>query len=103
MELQRRFGGDPCVGTRLHRILRRAGFQDVELSLAPEVHWHGSAGFDGWIENLAGNVRGAADELARQRLVARSGVDAALRDLAALRADPEASATFHWNRAVARR
>jgi SAM-dependent methyltransferase len=103
MELQRRLGGDPCVGTSLYRILRHAGFRDVELSLAPEVHWHGSAGFNVWIENLAGNLRGAAEQLVRERLVPRSSIEAALRDLSALRNDPEASAIFHWNRAVARK
>jgi ubiquinone/menaquinone biosynthesis C-methylase UbiE len=46
---QSNLGGDGLIGRRLYRLFRQAGFAWVELSVQPEVHWHGSAGFVGWI------------------------------------------------------
>src|SRR5215831_11838735 len=41
---QATLGGDGLIGRRLYRLFREAGFADVELSVQPEVHWHGSPG-----------------------------------------------------------
>lgn len=102
-ELQHRIGGDGFIGSKLFRLLRFAGFRDVELSIQPEVHWAGSPGFAAWIENQIGNIRGAADTLSESGLVSRAGIEHAIADLDALRKRDDASAIFYWNRATGRK
>jgi SAM-dependent methyltransferase len=99
-ELQRRIGGDGLIGSRLFRLLRGAGFRDIELSIQPEVHWVGSPGFEAWIENQIGNIRGAADALCESDLVSCALIEEAIADLEALRKRDDASAIFYWNRAT---
>ena len=90
-------------GSKLFRLLRFAGFRDVELSIQPEVHWAGSPGFAAWIENQIGNIRGAADTLSESGFVSRAGIEHAIADLDALRKRDDASAIFYWNRATGRK
>ena len=99
-QLQRRIGGDGLIGSKLFRMLRGAGFRGVELSIQPEVHWAGEAGFEAWIENQIGNIRGAADALIDAGLAPHELVERAIADLAALRERDDASAIFYWNRAT---
>ncbi len=98
-ELQRRIGGDGLIGRKLFRMLRHAGFRDIELSIEPEVHWAGSPGFEAWIENQLGNLRGGYDALIESGLASRERIDEAIADLAALGMRDDASAIFYWNRA----
>ena len=99
-ELQRRVGGDGLIGSKLFRLLRGADYRDVELSIQPEVHWAGSPGFEAWIENQLGNIRGAAAALIESALVSRARIEQAIADLDALRKRDDASAIFYWNRAT---
>lgn len=101
-ELQRSRGGDPHIGRKLFGLCRRAGFKDVRLSVAPELHVAGSPGFSAWIDNLAANVRGAANGLVARGLVKPSRIAEALAELESLSRRDDASATFVWNRVVAR-
>jgi len=103
IELQARLGGDARIGTRLFRLLTDAGFREIELDLAPEVHWAGSPRYLGWIENIAGNVRSARAELARAGLCSAEEIDRALEELLALRERRDASTCFAWNRARGRK
>lgn len=98
--LQIDLGGDPFVGRRLYRLLRDAGFEGVVLSVQPEVHWHGSAGWTWWVENIIGNVESAREALATRGYAAAAEIDAAVAELRALTGRPDGSATFVWNRAV---
>jgi SAM-dependent methyltransferase len=98
--LQRQLGGDAHVGRRLYRLFRDAGLSRVELSVQPEVHWHGSPGFAAWIHNLIGNVEGARPGLIRAHLCDAEQIDRATAELAALIDDERASAPFVWNRAM---
>jgi SAM-dependent methyltransferase len=100
---QQQLGGDAFIGRRLFRIFRSAGFKDVELSVQPDIHWHGSPGFAAWVENLAGNVRSGRTGLIDAGLVTSNDIDEALRELSALAQLEDASAQFVWNRAVATR
>jgi SAM-dependent methyltransferase len=100
---QQQLGGDPFIGRRLFRIFRSAGFEDVELSVQPDVHWQGSPGFSVWVENLAGNVRSGREGLIAAGLASADEIDAATAELAALLQLPDASAQFVWNRALATR
>jgi ubiquinone/menaquinone biosynthesis C-methylase UbiE len=100
-ELQIRLGGDPYVGRRLLPLLKSAGFRDVRLSVAPEVHYFGTPHYAAWVVNLADNVRGAATQLIGERLATHDEIAAAVAELHTLVADPTGAATFYWDRATA--
>jgi ubiquinone/menaquinone biosynthesis C-methylase UbiE len=100
-KLQERLGGDALIGKRLFRLLRKAGFNDVTLSVQPELHHVGMPSFAPWVENLIDNLRPAADALETQGLADRAEVEAACQELAALLGMEHASALFYWNRASA--
>ena len=55
--LQEQLGGDGLIGKKLLPLLKTAGFQDIALSIAPEIHYAGVPTFRPWVENLIGNVR----------------------------------------------
>ena len=97
--LQLQLGGDGTIGRRLFGLLHRAGFQQIELSVQPEVHWHGSPAWIPWVRNIIGNVESARVALIERGLCRKDQVDAAVAELDALMARPDASATFVWNRA----
>jgi SAM-dependent methyltransferase len=96
---QRSLGGDPDIGRHLYRLLTRAGLRRVELSLQPEVHWHGSPGFAGWIQNIVGNLEGARAGLVRSGVTDDTGLDRAIAELRAVSGRDDASSCFVWNRA----
>lgn len=98
--LQQSLGGDPFVGRRLFRILGEAGFDDVTLSVQPEVHWCGSPGWAAWVENIVGNVESARGTLIERGLESTEDVDRAVAELRDLVTRRDGSATFVWNRAV---
>ncbi|MFM9995376.1 MAG: class I SAM-dependent methyltransferase [Phycisphaerales bacterium] len=99
-ELQARLDGDAYVGLRLFRLLREAGFEGVELSIAPEVHWSGSPGFAPWVTNLIGNVRSGERALVDHGLATPAQIAAAIEEVESLMRRDDASAVFYWNRAV---
>lgn len=97
--LQSRLGGDARVGKRLFALFWQAGFQDIELSLQPEVHRAGMPTFRPWVENLIGNVVGAAEKLQEHGLATGEEIEQAVAELRAFMERPDASALFYWNRA----
>jgi SAM-dependent methyltransferase len=98
---QATLGGDGLIGRRLYRLFRGAGFVDVELSVQPEVHWHGSPGFDAWIGNIVGNLESARSGMLGAGVITQAALDAAVDELEKLKTDSRASAVFIWNRAMA--
>jgi SAM-dependent methyltransferase len=98
---QRNLGGDSLIGRRLYRLFRQAGFAQIELSVQPEVHWHGSPGFRGWIQNLIGNIESARPGLVDSGLCDAAQLAKATDELTALSRQHDASSQFLWNRAVA--
>lgn len=102
-KLQASLGGDAYVGRRLFRLFRNAGFDDITLSVQPELHWYGSPLFADWIRNLIGNVHGARQSLTDSRLATDAEIDRAIEELIALTARADASCQFVWNRAMSRR
>ncbi|MEX2026589.1 MAG: methyltransferase domain-containing protein, partial [Pirellulaceae bacterium] len=100
-EHQRQFGGDGLIGRRLYRLFRDAAFSQIELSIQPELHWHGSPGFAPWIENLMGNIRSGHQGLIESGLCSPEQIGLALSELSALKPRRDASFTFMWNRAAA--
>jgi ubiquinone/menaquinone biosynthesis C-methylase UbiE len=100
-QLQATLGGDSLVGRRLYRLFREAGFSRVELSVQPEIHWHGSPGFAAWMQNAITIVEGAREGLVRSGLCEDVQVGAAVAELTAVTDRDDASSIFVWNRALA--
>ena len=98
---QKNLGGDSLVGRGLYRLFRSAGFSTIELSVQPEVHWHGSAGFAAWLENLVGNIESARRGLLKSGLCTERQLDTAVGELRCAGNDVNASSHFMWNRAIA--
>ena len=100
-QLQATLGGDSLVGRRLYRLFREAGFSQIELSVQPEVHWHGSPGFAAWMQNAVTIIGGAREGLVKSALCDDAQVSAAVAELTAASARDDASSIFVWNRAIA--
>jgi len=97
---QHNLGGDSHIGRRLYGLFRKAGLSNVELSVQPEIHWHGSPGFIPWVTNLIGNVESAREGLIHSGLCNGPSIDAGIAEVTALFQNEEASSVFVWNRAV---
>lgn len=100
-ELQRALGGDGLIGRRLFRLLQRAGFREVELSVQPEMHWAGSLGWPAWVTNIIGNVESARSALVARGFASAAAVDRAVGELEMLARRADGSSVFVWNRARA--
>jgi ubiquinone/menaquinone biosynthesis C-methylase UbiE len=99
-DLQSQLGGDAYIGKKLYAIFKQSGFRKIESSLQPEIHHAGTAGFEGWLENLAGNIRSCENALIDGKLATRDEIDAAYRELVQLASMDYAAAYFYWNRIV---
>jgi len=102
-EFQSTLGGDGLVGRRLFRLFRDAGFDEVELSVQPEVHWHGSPGYVAWVHNIIGNLESARNGMLAAGVISQSDLNAGVAELERLKTDSTGSAVFVWNRAKATR
>jgi SAM-dependent methyltransferase len=92
---QSTLGGDGAIGRRLYRLFHGAGLTQIELSVQPEVHWHGSPGFAAWVRNIIGNLESA------RRGIDETPLNEAVAELTALAQRKDASSVFVWNRAKA--
>ena len=98
-EVQDQLGGDALIGRRLYRLLHDAGFTRIELSVQPEVHWHGSPGWIPWITNIIGNVESARGSLLGRGLCSVGEIDLAVGELRALMGRSDGSSLWIWSRA----
>lgn len=98
--LQEKLGGDALIGKRLYRLFRRAGFDDVRLSIQPEIHHAGQPAYEPWLRNLVANVRGAEQGFLAHDLATRAEIAEAAAELDDLIRNAEGTALFYWNRAV---
>jgi ubiquinone/menaquinone biosynthesis C-methylase UbiE len=98
-KVQDQLGGDPLIGRRLHRLLHEAGFHGIELSVQPEVHWHGSPGWVPWVANIIGNVESARAALIGRGLCSGDEIDSAVDELRSLIGRPDGSSLWIWSRA----
>jgi SAM-dependent methyltransferase len=98
---QTMLGGDGLIGRRLYRLFRSAGFTDIQLSVQPEVHWHGSPGYVAWVHNIIGNLESAREGMLAAGAISESELNAGVADLEQLKTDDKGSALFVWNRAMA--
>lgn len=101
--LQALSGGDASIGKKLFRLLQNAEFCRIRLSIQPEVHHHGMASYEPWLENLIENIRPAEEQLVAKGLATRGEIYAAVDELRQLMANEAGSALFYWNRASGRR
>jgi len=101
--LQEQLGGDALICKKLLPLLRTAGFQDIELSIAPEIHYAGAPTFRPWVENLIGNVRSGAQELQKRQLATQGEITEAMAELQMFMQCDDASLFFYWNRASGRK
>jgi SAM-dependent methyltransferase len=98
---QAALGGDGLIGRRLYRLFKAAGFIDVELSVQPEVHWHGSPAYVGWVHNIIGNLESARVGMLSAGAISERDLDAGITELERLKTDDTGSAIFVWNCASA--
>lgn len=98
---QAALGGDALIGRRLYRLFRDAGFSRIELSVQPDVHWHGSPGFAAWVQNIIGNIESARAGLVASGRCAEPRIQAAIDELTTVIDRPDGSSQFVWNRALA--
>jgi SAM-dependent methyltransferase len=103
VRFQATLGGDALIGRRLYRLFRGAGFDDVQLSLQPEVHWHGSPAYIAWIHNIIGNLESARNGMLTAGVISLSDLNAGIAELERLKTEPDGSRFFAWNRAMAAR
>jgi SAM-dependent methyltransferase len=96
---QHELGGDALIGRRLYRLLHQAGFTRIELSVQPEVHWHGSPGWSAWVTNIIGNVQSARGALIDRGHSTEPAIDKAVDELQALIGRPDGSSLWIWSRA----
>lgn len=101
--LQKDLGGDALIGKKLFRYFKQAGFEDIQLSYQPEIHFSGTPGFRPWLENLIGNVRSGEEALKERGLATHEEIIVAIDELSALMTRDDASALFYWNRASGRK
>jgi ubiquinone/menaquinone biosynthesis C-methylase UbiE len=99
--LQYELGGDALIGKKLYSLLKISGFNQIELSPAPEFHYYGLKTFRLWIENLIGNIEGARKKLIEYKLLAEEEIINAVNELRNFINLDDASTYFYWNRASA--
>lgn len=98
---QSHIGGDAMIGLKLYDLLKKAGFNDPVLSMAPEIHYKESETHVPWIDNLIGNIRGAKDPLIKGNYISEKQYIDALNELEEFKQNEYASSYFYWNRARA--
>jgi len=97
-QLQNFLGGDAMIGIKLFDRLKKAGFRNLEISLAPELHTADSPHFKSWITNLIGNLRSAEKKLMEKQFLNASEFLHAINELEEFMMHPQASTYFAWNR-----
>lgn len=86
----------------LNRLTNRAFLEFLQvLSIAPEIHSANQETFQIWVQNLIGNIAGAADALVEANLATQNEIEAAITELALFQKRDDGSAIFYWNRARA--
>lgn len=97
-QLQNMMGGDGMIGIKLFDRLKKAGFKNLKLSIAPEVHSADEKSFKPWITNLIGNLKSAEHVLIDKNYLTLAEFSSAVNELDDFMNHPFASAYFAWNR-----
>jgi ubiquinone/menaquinone biosynthesis C-methylase UbiE len=102
-DYQSGIGGDAMIGLRLYEMLKQVGFENPELGMAPELHYHEKGSLVPWIDNLIGNIMGARDPLVQNGFISAREFNLAVSELGDFKNLEYASSYFYWNRANARK
>ncbi len=97
---QAKAGGDGCIGRRLFGLLKRARFQNISLSLQPQLHWYDEPTYPIWLDNMAEIIRGATESIIASGKVTELELANSIAEIENLKSNIYGSALFHWNRAV---
>ena len=97
--LQEKLGGDALIGKKLLPLFKEAGFQEIHLSIQPEIHCSGKSSFRPWVENQIGNIESAMTELQTYKLATEEEVSLAIAEVNEFLGRDDACAFFYWNRA----
>jgi ubiquinone/menaquinone biosynthesis C-methylase UbiE len=100
-DVQSILGGDAEIGKKLFSLIKNAGFNSIELSIAPEVHFYGLPTYESWINNSIEIINGAKKHLLELHDVDKFLIDEAINELNNLKSNPYGSTYFYWNRASA--
>lgn len=100
VELQSELGGDAMIGIKMYYMLKRAGFHQMDLSVAPQNHHYDQQEFHMWVDNIIGNAESAKDELIKREKVSAEEYKDAVQELEELKFNELASCYFCWNRIV---
>lgn len=103
VQLQKQLGGDAEIGIKLYSLLKKAGFSDLQLSFAEEVHYHEKGTLIPWTDNIIGNIESGVSRLLEFHLATDFEIAQAVSELEAIKGNEEASAYFCWNRIVGRK
>lgn len=103
IRLQSALGGDAEIGVKLYSLLKEAGFLDLQLSFAEEIHYHEKGTLIAWTDNIIGNVESGAAKLLELQFATEQQITEAIGELKAIKRNELASAYFCWNRARARK
>jgi SAM-dependent methyltransferase len=91
VETYRALGNDPIVGRRLAALLHGAGARPRRATFVFFGACAGDAAFPGFAANLAANLSGAREAIARTRLVSASDVNRAVEAIGAFGERPDAA------------
>lgn len=69
------------IGIKLFYLLKIAGFTEIELSIAPEIHSKDSATFESWIDNLIGNIIGVKEKLFELKMASVKEIQEVIEEL----------------------
>lgn len=101
--LQSDLGGDALIGKKLYAMAYDAGFDDIRISLQPEMHAYHEPGYGIWLRNLIALHKGAENHIVSDRYLTRRQFDDAVTELTAMMENPRGSVYFYWNRVAARK
>ena len=96
--LQSDLGGDSMIGIKLYDRMKKVGFKNLEITIAPEVHSSDSPHFKTWINNLIGNLSSGEKQLIDKGLLTQSEFQNAVDELKEFTSHPYSSTYFAWNR-----
>jgi ubiquinone/menaquinone biosynthesis C-methylase UbiE len=101
--VQADMGGDALIGKKLYAMAYDTGFEDIHITLQPEMHGANEPGYSIWIKNLIALLMGAKSHIISDKYLSETEFKTAITELEALHDNPRGSVYFYWNRLKARK
>ncbi len=96
--LQADLGGDALIGKKLYAMAIDTGFDQIQISLQPEMHGFNEPGFVVWVKNLIALLMGAKSHIISDKYLSDKQFNDAISELEALHDNRRGSVYFYWNR-----